>query len=166
MPTPAMPDFKMELRKVRECLQDVHFLEHLKMPELDKLLAVMKKRRYKANSVIINQGEKGECFFLIGDGKCSVWSKKGKISFAKLASLDPAQAFGEMEKVATLYPGSFFGEMALVNNQPRSATVKAETDCEVYILDRNDFNQILMANPSIASKIRARAASLAAGKQA
>jgi putative ABC transport system ATP-binding protein len=156
-----MADFKEELKKLRECLSDVQFLEHLKLPELDKLLAVMKKQRFRANQVIITQGEKGDAFYMIGEGKCSVWQKKSGVSLAKLASLKMDEAFGNMEKVATLYPGSFFGEGALVTSKPRSATVKAETDVELYILHRDAFNQTLMANPGIAGKIRARAAQLA-----
>ncbi len=159
-----MADFKEELKKLRECLSDVQFLEHLKLPELDKLLAVMKKQRFKAGQVVITQGEKGDAFYMIGEGKCSVWQKKSGVSLSKLASLNMEQAFGSMEKVATLYPGSFFGEGALVNNRPRSATVKAETEVELYILHRDDFNQTLMANPGIAGKIRARAAQYAHGK--
>ncbi len=128
------PDFRQEVRKLRDCLQEVDFLYQLKLEELDKLMAAMKKRRYPAGHDVIRQGERGDAFYLIASGRLSVWVK-GK-------------------QVATRYPGEFFGEGALVNDAPRSATVRTEAETELYILHKDEFNKILMANPGIAASIK------------
>jgi cAMP-dependent protein kinase regulator len=40
-------------------------------------------------------------------------------------------------------PGEAFGELALLYNAPRAATIKAKTDCHLWVLDRNTFNFIV-----------------------
>jgi cAMP-dependent protein kinase regulator len=40
-------------------------------------------------------------------------------------------------------PGEFFGELALLYNAPRAATIKAKTNCFLWVLDRNTFNYIV-----------------------
>lgn len=41
------------------------------------------------------------------------------------------------------YPGEAFGELALLYNAPRAATIKAKTDCVLFSLDRETFNNIV-----------------------
>lgn len=43
----------------------------------------------------------------------------------------------------TYEPGEAFGELALLYNAPRAATIKAKTDCLLWVLDRNTFNHIV-----------------------
>lgn len=52
---------------------------------------------------------------------------------------------GSEELVAVLGEGSFFGEMALINNQPRSASIRAKTAVEAIVLGRNVFTQVSRA---------------------
>src|SRR2546426_6107473 len=40
-------------------------------------------------------------------------------------------------------PGEFFGEMSLLDGEPRSATVKAETDLRLLVIDRTHFWRLL-----------------------
>ncbi len=87
---------------------------------------------------IIKQGDPGDAFYLIASGKVSVWMKKG---FKKV-------------KVADLLQDDFFGEMALISNEPRNATIVAEDVTELFILQRYDFDKILMKNPVIAQELK------------
>jgi cAMP-dependent protein kinase regulator len=127
-------EFKNQVRKLRDTLQKVDFLYALKVEELDHLMAALKKRKVPAGMVVIKQGEPGDAFFMIAAGKVSVW--------------DGAK------QITSRYEGEFFGESALVTDSPRSATVKAEKDCELYVLYKEDFNRILMHNANIAQAIR------------
>ncbi len=144
-PTAPTPDFRLEVRKLRDCLHGVDFLYSLKLEELDKLMGAMRKRRYPAGHEVIRQGEKGDAFYLISSGKVSVWVH-GK-------------------QVKTLYPEEYFGESALVTNSPRSATVKTEAETQLYILYQDDFNRILMTNPAIAATIKAHVARIRSGSK-
>ena len=127
-------EFKSQVRKLRDTLQKVDFLYALKVEELDHLMGALKKRKVPAGAVIIKQGDPGDAFFMIASGKVSVWD--------------------HAKQITSRYEGEFFGESALVTDSPRSATVKAEKDTELYVLYKEDFNKILMHNANIAQAIR------------
>lgn len=52
-----------------------------------------------------------------------------------------------------LYDGDFFGEYALVTSQKRSASVRTVTYCDLFILTRKDFKNVLSNFPDFAKKI-------------
>ncbi|GBF49261.1 cyclic nucleotide-binding protein [Leptospira ryugenii] len=54
----------------------------------------------------------------------------------------------------SLHEGNFFGEMALIDDRLRSASVRARTFCETYVLSRESFREILSHHPQFAKKIR------------
>lgn len=126
------------LRMLRDTLHKVDFLYQLKLDELDQLMGALKKRSCPAGNVVIKEGDPGDAFYLIATGEVEV-SAKGKVVTARKA-------------------GEFFGESALVNQSPRSATVKTKVPTELYVLYKEDFNKILMANPNIAASIKLAAA--------
>jgi voltage-gated potassium channel len=72
---------------------------------------------------------------------------------------------GELEVVSkdgqtvfsTLTDGDFFGEIALILKQPRTASVRATTYCDLYRLDRELFERVLSHYPEVAAKIQERA---------
>lgn len=39
--------------------------------------------------------------------------------------------------------GNYFGELALLNDQPRSATVKCKTDCHFLLIEKKQFKELL-----------------------
>ena len=124
--------------RLRDVLQHTYFFQSLKFHELDELIGGLRMIRVQKGYEVIKQGDPGDAFYLIASGKVSVSVKKG---FRTV-------------KAATLGPDDFFGEMALISNDPRSATVVAEDISELFVLERRDFDQILMKNPAIAQEIR------------
>jgi CRP-like cAMP-binding protein len=56
--------------------------------------------------------------------------------------------------VAGLRSDEYFGEMALISNEPRNATVVAEMLTELFILEKYNFDNMLMKNPGIAGKLK------------
>jgi cAMP-dependent protein kinase regulator len=122
-------DFSM----LRSALQKVDFFYSLNIMDLDALIKALKKRNVKKGDVIIKQGEIGDKFYLIGLGDFGVYIKE--------------------KKVAELGEGQFFGEMALVTDLPRTATVIALDNGQLFILYKKDFKRILLNNPKIAAII-------------
>jgi trk system potassium uptake protein TrkA len=139
-PEAPKPDFLTEVRKLRDCLRGVQFLYELKIDELDKLMGALKRRRYVAGATVIKQGDPGDAFYLVASGKVSVWVKE--------------------KQVKVILPDQYFGESALVTEAPRSATIKTEEATELYVLYKEDFKKILMANPAIAASIKERVAKI------
>ncbi len=107
--------------------------------DLKPIAAMLTPRQYAANEVIIRQGDPGNEFFIIESGKCQVWQQEG--------DADPQQ-------VQSLGVGQFFGEAALITNQPRNATVVADTPSVLLSLGRDDFETLIRHHIEFAQKLK------------
>ena len=83
---------------------------------------------YEPGDYIIKQGEPPSSFYVI---------EHGEVEIVRTSPEKPAG-----EAIATLGPGNFFGEQALINNKPRSASVRARTPLQVVVMGRNVFGTI------------------------
>jgi CRP/FNR family transcriptional regulator, cyclic AMP receptor protein len=108
--------------------------------ELAAVAAVAKARRYAKDDVVFYEDESGDVFFLIREGQ------------VKVTMISPE---GKEIILSLLGPGDFFGEMALLDDEPRSATVVATQPLELMAIWRSDFLQILADNFSITRKVLA-----------
>lgn len=106
--------------------------------ELASIVAVAKTRRYAKDDVIFHADESGDVFCLIREGQ------------VKVTMISPE---GKEIILALLGPGDFFGEMALLDDEPRSATVIATENLDLVTIWRSDFLQILAENFSITRKV-------------
>lgn len=55
--------------------------------------------------------------------------------------------------VSYLRDGDFFGELALVTNERRNATVMATTFCDIYKLEREDFEESIAGYPEVYEQV-------------
>jgi CRP-like cAMP-binding protein len=85
-----------------------------------------------AGKVLTEKGKSGGDFFIILQGQAQVDADQGK---------------------RTLGPGDFFGEIALIDDGPRTATVKAVTPMRCLVLGHEQFRDVLHQNGEIAVKI-------------
>jgi CRP-like cAMP-binding protein len=108
--------------------------------ELASIANVAKTRRYAKDDVIFHADESGDVFCLIKEGQ------------VKVTMISPE---GKEIILSLLGPGEFFGEMALLDDEPRSATVVATEALELVTIWRSDFLQILGENFTIAKKVLA-----------
>jgi small-conductance mechanosensitive channel/CRP-like cAMP-binding protein len=76
---------------------------------------------YAAGEVLVRQGEPGQSLFVIKSGRVRV---------------DARGEAGQVTTVARLGPDDFFGEMSLLTGEPRSASVIAEIETEVVVVDK------------------------------
>ncbi|MDP1687082.1 Crp/Fnr family transcriptional regulator, partial [Hydrogenophaga sp.] len=96
------------------------------------------KRRFKRGECIVEQGKKSNCLAIVLTGR------------ARVVTTD---ARGREVILATMNPGDYVGEMSLIDNQPHSATVKAEVQTDVLILGRAEFARCLPENSSMANAV-------------
>lgn len=89
-----------------------------------------------AGDTIIREGDEGDRFYLVRQGRVSV--KRG-----------PNQ-----ETIAELAEGDFFGETALLTGQPRNATVIALEDTTLYALSEPDFKRAMAESVTMEEEIR------------
>ena len=93
------------------------------------------KRRYKRGDNIVEQGKKSNALFIMLTGRARVISGDGR---------------GREVILAILQPGDYIGEMSLIDNEPHSATVRAEVQTDVLMLGRTEFARCLPENSSMA----------------
>jgi CRP-like cAMP-binding protein len=120
---------------VEDTLAQIELFADLDKSDLSRLAKATLVREFNAGDVIVREGEAGVAFYIISRGTVEVVKGLGTA--------------GE-QVVGTLKQGTFFGEMALFDNQLRSASVRAATDCECLVLTKWDFNAEMSQNSSIA----------------
>ena len=120
---------------IEDTLAQVPLFSQLSRGALRRLARGTISRRFGRGDVIVKEGEQAVAFYLVLSGKVEVVK----------------QAEGATPRVqGVLGPGDFFGEMALIDDYPRSATVRALEDTECLELWRWDFRYELHRSPSIA----------------
>lgn len=115
-------------------LKYVPIFSELSDETLTRIEQIGFKKSYKKESVILMEDEVGSALFLI---------IKGKVKVARRSS------DGREVILTTLSDGNFFGEMALLDGLTRSATVTAMDNSELFIIQRNDFLNLLREHPEI-----------------
>jgi len=95
---------------------------------------------YPKNHMIFKLGDSGDAMYIIKNGYVKIYLGD---------SLDP----DEQTILANLTDNAFFGEMALVSEKPRNANAMSMVESEVFILKKDDFNNIITNNPALAEQI-------------
>ena len=106
-----------------ELLESVELFNALSEQQLIAISTAARREVYETNDVVFNQGDPGNCFYIVERGEVSVRVHGGE--------------------VAKLSRGDFFGERALINNEPRAATIVAATDISCLVLNRQTFVSML-----------------------
>ena len=121
-----------------EMLKEVKLLHNLTEQELGSLLQLGAGVDFEAHANVIIEGELSWGLYLILDGTVGIY-KTNKLS-------------GNNYDVGQLKQGSFFGEMSLVDDQPRSATVRALTDCHLFHISKESFHTFLSQSPDLKTR--------------
>ncbi|MGE5372496.1 MAG: cyclic nucleotide-binding domain-containing protein [Solirubrobacterales bacterium] len=104
--------------------------EELSADQTASLMSKFSVQLAAKGETIIRQGEVGDRFYILKQGKVDVLVWDGS----------------QYKPVAYLGPGEYFGEIALLLNIPRTSTIRALEDCELMTLTRKDFNEVFGAN--------------------
>lgn len=96
------------------------------------------KRRFKRGELIVEQGTKSNALFILLNGRARVLT---------------ADHRGREVILAVLQSGDYVGEMSLIDNEPHSATVRAEVQTDMLILGRAEFARCLPENSSLSYAI-------------
>jgi CRP-like cAMP-binding protein len=117
-------------------LKSVPIFSELDDDSLGKLSKLGTIKSFTKESIILSEEEAGSALFVIVSGKVKV-SRVSNDDVAKEVIL------------AILNPSDFFGEMALLDGLTRSATVTAMENSQVFIIQRNDFLDLLKTHPEV-----------------
>ncbi|HET9587723.1 MAG TPA: HEAT repeat domain-containing protein [Anaerolineales bacterium] len=118
-------------------LREVPMFSRLKPEDLEQIAEIAQEQLYSHQAVICRQGEPGNTLFIIVNGKIEVLRGSGQIE-----SLIAVRGVGE-----------FVGEMAILESAPRFATLRAQGDVRVLVIDGEAFKAILMTRPEVAISV-------------
>ncbi|GHU84243.1 diguanylate cyclase [Spirochaetia bacterium] len=121
-----------------EVLMDAPMFSGMSELEFTAVTAFMERRRIRKGVIVFNEGDKGEELFIL-------------IAGSLIASI--TQPDGVKCLLFNVPQGSFFGEMSVIAREPRSATITAEEDSDVLVLQGIDFYRILYEHPMIGVKL-------------
>src|SRR5882757_3714498 len=103
----------------------------------DQLCRYAKHTTLKRGATIFSKGDPGNSLVAVISGtvKISISSPDGRNAILNLIGA-----------------GEIFGEIALLDGQPRSADCTANTNCELFIIDRREFIPFVRSQPTLAMK--------------
>lgn len=124
------------LPEIAVFLGETRLFPHVDLADREALAARLTERRLRKGQILFRDGESGEEMFLV---------REGHIVISKPVT-------GGVEQVLSRAGvGDWFGEMALFDRSPRSATIQAETDVTLLVLNRSSLQQLTDANPRAAA---------------
>jgi CRP/FNR family transcriptional regulator, cyclic AMP receptor protein len=103
----------------------------------DQLCRYAKHTTLKRGTTIVSKGDPGNSLIAVISGtvKISVTSADGRSAILNLIG-----------------PGEIFGEVAVLDGHARTADATANTNCEIYVIDRRDFIPFVRSQPALAMK--------------
>lgn len=111
-----------------EALSSLELFGNLEYLDILELMGRFEERHVKAGEVIFRQGSTGTEMYVIVEGKVAVRKDNTLIRF--------------------LEAGSHFGEFALIDHEPRSATVVAVENTHVLVLTPEQFDRLKREDPA------------------
>ncbi|MBI5508154.1 MAG: Stp1/IreP family PP2C-type Ser/Thr phosphatase [Deltaproteobacteria bacterium] len=114
-------------------LKRIPFFAHLNYNELVKVVGLTQMARVAAANRFITEGEPGDELYVVLAGEVEIIKGDAVI--------------------VSLKAGAHIGEMALIDNAPRSATVRAKTDVNLLVMRREEFFGLIRSEPAIATKL-------------
>lgn len=115
---------------------DAPHRHHFSDGDIRALYALGHKRSFPGKARVFSQGDEGNCIYFINKGRVKIVThdENGKESIFRYQA-----------------PGEYFGELALIDRQPRSATVETIVYSEFTMISKMDFEACLVDRPSLKS---------------
>ena len=121
----------------------IELFEGLTRDEIREIVGASEQMRLSAGEVLFDQGDPANALYIVENGELQVRATSGA---------------GEDIILAVLGSGTVVGEMSLIGGGPRSATVEALSNCQLYRLESGAFGELREENRPSAYKIILRLA--------
>jgi CRP-like cAMP-binding protein len=116
-----------QLEKKAAFLAQVPLIRGLDIKLVTILADIMQVHKVPPGQYLCRTGGPGDACYIVGHGQIDILAEEGE----------------EERVLATLGPGHAVGEISLLDGKPRSASVRAKTECVIFALKRDDFDQLL-----------------------
>src|SRR5579883_2575397 len=128
----------MEAENYTSYLKQVDIFSSLSDEDVHELGGIIRRRTFRSGEVIFHRDDPGQVLYIIKEGK------------VKICLISPD---GQEISLVVFGKGECFGELALLDGLPRSADAIAMERAECYTLQRSDFHNAIMKNPTIAIQV-------------
>lgn len=118
-----------------DLLRRVPLFSLLTVAQAEVISGAVVKRRFKRGEALVEQGHKSNALCILLTGRARVITSDSR---------------GREVILAMLGQGDYIGEMSIIDNEPHSATVRAEVQTDVLLLGRAEFARCLSENASMA----------------
>lgn len=112
-------------------LREVPLFAELSPDDLKGIAEVAEERLHSAGTIICREGDQGRELYIIVSGSVQVFRE------------------ADNKQLALITKDDIVGEMSIIESEPRSATLKAETDTRLLVLDAKAFTAILRDRPTV-----------------
>jgi CRP/FNR family cyclic AMP-dependent transcriptional regulator len=136
-----------------DLFKKIFLFQDLEDNEIQQVLNGTHPRNFPAGAAILQEGETGDSLFIMCQGEV-------EITKALTLVLDEDTPKEKVMIRLKAEDGVCFGEMALLENEARSATVTALTDCNLLELHQQEFLALIRENPQMGLKILLRLAQM------
>ncbi|MBF0547776.1 MAG: cyclic nucleotide-binding domain-containing protein [Candidatus Riflebacteria bacterium] len=116
----------------------VSLFRNLNERALQEIALILMENTVPAKSVVFKEGEPGDALYIIKNGRVNVMKRDSS---------------GNESVLATLSKNAVIGDMAVIDDQPRSASIVTVADTVFYIITKNDFRKLVSNNPEITFQI-------------
>ncbi|MGI9087129.1 MAG: cyclic nucleotide-binding domain-containing protein [Chthoniobacterales bacterium] len=127
------------LTQARQILRAEPLFGCLTDAQLDTLVREAEASHFGRGEAVIEEGSAGDSMFVLLRGAAQVSVSKN----------------GSLIRVGVLRQGDCFGEMSLLTGEPRTATVRAEKDCEVLEIEKPVMADLLRSSPECLNQLSA-----------
>lgn len=117
---------------------DTSHRKHFSAGDIRALYSLGHKRSFPRKARVFSQSDEGNSIYFLDKGRVKVYTQdeNGKESIFRYQ-----------------VPGEYFGELALIDRQPRSATVETTVRFEITVISQTDFETCLLDRPSLKSTL-------------
>ena len=115
-------------------LRNIYFFNSMSEDVLLKIRDLCTERRYEKDDILFFEDMPGDSFFIVIEGELEVWKRYGQSDSVLLSVVGPGHALGEM---------------ALIDERPRSATVRVRSPVRAYAIQASDFTGLMLTDAAI-----------------
>ncbi len=117
-----------------EYLRNIYFFHSMPEDSLVKIRDLCTERRYEKDDILFFEDMPGDSFFIVIEGELEVWKRYGQSDSVLLSVVGSGHALGEM---------------ALIDERPRSATVRVRSPVRAYTIQASDFTSLMLTDAAI-----------------
>ena len=130
-----------------ELIQKSVLFKGSSVEEIELATGLFQERQIKQNTTIFTEKMPAEALYIIKSGNVRISIMAGE---------------GEEKSLLLLGPGEFFGELALLQEESRLVSARADTHVDLLLLTRNDFQALVELVPRTGARVAMRIAKLLA----